>query len=79
MEERSARWNERFQRRAAATKALYAAFNPEQQRAMDALPLLRGGHGRGGWGKGRGMGGHGWGGHGGHGMGDHGGDGQGEG
>lgn len=77
MEERSARWHERFQRRAAATKALYASLNPEQQRAMDALPLLRGG--RGGWGKGRGMGGRGWGGRGGHGMGGHGGDGQGEG
>jgi hypothetical protein len=82
MEERSARWHEAFQRRAAATKALYASLNPEQQRAMDALPLLRGGHGRGGrggWGQGRGMGGRGWGGHGGRGMDGHGPVGQGDG
>ena len=58
MQERTARHQEAFARRASATKALYAALDPEQRRAMDALPMLRGGHDerRGGWGKG-----HGWG------------------
>jgi hypothetical protein len=71
MQARMGRRQERLQRRAAATKALYAALNPEQRRVMDALPLLAGGRGHGGWGKGRGMGGHGMDGHGmdGHGEG----------
>ena len=47
-----------------ATKALYSALSPEQRRAMDALPLLRGGH-DGDHGRGHGH----WGG---HGMGDRG-------
>jgi len=63
MQERTARRQDAFARRAAATKALYSALGPDQRRTMDALPLLRGG-GHGGWGKGRGMGGHGSGGHG---------------
>jgi hypothetical protein len=59
MRERTARREEMFARRAAATKALYAALGPDQRRTLDALPLLRGGH-RQGWGKGRD--GHQWGG-----------------
>jgi hypothetical protein len=61
MQERTAKRQEAFARRAAATKALYAALGPDQRRTMDALPMLRGGHGErhGGWGKGRGWGGHG--------------------
>lgn len=59
MQERLARRQEMLARRAAATKALYSALGPDQRRTLDALPLLRGGHG-GGWGEGRG----------GHGMGD---------
>jgi hypothetical protein len=35
-----------FQRRAAAIKTFYAALNPEQQRAFDALPGLIGSGGR---------------------------------
>ncbi len=58
MQERTARHQEAFARRASATKALYAALSPEQRRAMDALPIPRGGDGgkRGGRGKS-----HGWG------------------
>jgi hypothetical protein len=59
MQARMNRRQERLQRRAAATKALYAALNPDQRKVMDALPLLGGDRGRGGWGKGRGMGGRG--------------------
>lgn len=60
MQERMARRQEAFSRRAAATKALYAALSPDQRRAMDALPMLRGGHdGPHGGGKGRGWGGRG--------------------
>lgn len=60
MEERMARRQAAFQRRASVMKALYAALSPEQRRAMDALPMLRGagdrekGHGPGRMG-GRGM------------------------
>jgi hypothetical protein len=65
MQDRTARRQAAFQRISVATKALYATLNPEQRRAMDALPALRGGGGRdGGWGKGRGMGGRGMGGRG---------------
>jgi hypothetical protein len=61
MQERTARRQEAFARKAAAIKALYAALGPDQRRTLDALPMLRGHKGRrGGWGKG-----HGWGGHGG--------------
>jgi hypothetical protein len=60
MQDHMARRQAAFQRRAAATKALYASLSPEQRRAIDALPMLRGGHG--GWGTG--PGGHGMDGHG---------------
>ena len=61
MEEGEARRHAAFQRRADATKALYAALDPQQRQALDALPELMGfgGHG---WGKG-GQGGHRGGGH----------------
>jgi protein CpxP len=32
-----------FQRRAAAIRSFYAALSPDQQRAFDALPMMRGG------------------------------------
>jgi len=64
MQERTQRWQAAFARRVEATKALYSALSPEQRRAMDALPLLRGGH-DGDHGRGHGH----WGG---HGMGDRG-------
>jgi periplasmic protein CpxP/Spy len=54
MDERMQRMRERFQRHAAAVKALYAALGPEQRRTLDALPGLMG---RGmGMGMGHGMG-----------------------
>ena len=60
MQERTARHQERFARRAAATKAFYAALDGTQRKAFDSLALLRGGDHRGGWGHGRGhFGGHG--------------------
>jgi protein CpxP len=46
MDERTAHMKEAFERRAAATKALYAALNPDQQHTMDALHDLMG---HGGW------------------------------
>lgn len=55
MDARMSRMRAQFQRRADATKALYAALGPEQQRTLDALPALGGGMG--------GELGHGWGGH----------------
>lgn len=58
MQERTARRQAAFARRASATKALYASLGPEQRRTMDALPLLRGGHGDGRSGRGKD---HGWG------------------
>jgi len=62
IDERTAHMKEDFQRRAAATKALYAALNPDQQHTMDALHGLmghdggrKGGHDdHGGWGAARG-------------------------
>jgi periplasmic protein CpxP/Spy len=42
MDERMQRMRERFQRHAAAVKALYAALGPEQRRTLDALPGLMG-------------------------------------
>jgi hypothetical protein len=51
MDERMERMRDRFQRRAAAVKAFYAALGPDQRRTFDALPQLAGG--------GMGMG-HGW-------------------
>lgn len=42
IDDRTARMKEAFQRRAAATKALYAMLNPDQQRTMDALHDLMG-------------------------------------
>jgi hypothetical protein len=56
MDERSAHMREEFQRRATATKSLYAALSPDQRRTMDALHDLMGRHGEHG---GRGHGGHG--------------------
>jgi periplasmic protein CpxP/Spy len=60
---RMARMKASFQQRETATKALYAALNPDQKRTMDALPALaRGGRmwgdrpGRGGPGRGGDMG-----------------------
>jgi hypothetical protein len=55
MDERVNRMRARFQHRADATKALYAALSPDQQRTLDALPELEGRAGHGG-GKGEGMG-----------------------
>ncbi len=40
MDERMARMKDAFQKREAATKALYAALSPDQRRTMDALPNL---------------------------------------
>jgi hypothetical protein len=59
MEKRMAEHQAKFQRRAEAIKAFYAALSPEQQRTFDALGALRG-HGRGGHEGGRmgGRGGH---------------------
>jgi hypothetical protein len=55
VDERTTKMREAFERRAAATKALYAALDPNQQHTMDALHGLmehegwrRGGHERGG-------------------------------
>lgn len=60
MDRRIADMREDFQRRATATRTLYAALSPDQRRTLDALPDLRGGdhgpmdhdhgmdHGRGG-------------------------------
>jgi hypothetical protein len=62
MDERETYRRAEFERRAAATKALYAALSPEQRRTMDALPALEG-HGDHGWDQG------GWMGHGPHGDG----------
>jgi hypothetical protein len=49
MDEHMQRARERFQRHAAAVKALYAALSPEQRRTLDSLPGLTGhgdkGHG----------------------------------
>ncbi len=58
MDERSARMREEFQRKATATKALYAALSPDQRRTMDALHDLmgHGGHGGHGGHEGRGRG-----------------------
>jgi hypothetical protein len=48
MDEHMAHMRERFQRHAAAVKALYAVLSPEQRRTLDALPDLMGhGHGMG--------------------------------
>jgi protein CpxP len=60
MDARTTRMKQAFERRAAATKALYAALNPDQQHTMDALHHLMGHDGmrRGGRGE-----------HGGHGAG----------
>jgi hypothetical protein len=41
-DERSAAMRAAIERRAMATKALYAALSPEQQRTLDALPTLIG-------------------------------------
>ena len=46
MDERTTHMKEAFQRRATATKALYAALDPNQQHTMDALHSLTG---RDGW------------------------------
>lgn len=46
MDEHMQRMRERFQRHAAAVKALYAVLSPEQRRTLDALPDLMG-HGMG--------------------------------
>jgi hypothetical protein len=43
MDERSAHMREDFQRKATATKSLYAALSPDQKRTMDALHDLTGG------------------------------------
>jgi hypothetical protein len=51
-DEREARMRAAIERRATATKALYAALSPEQQRTLDALPRLSG---RGAWGGPEGM------------------------
>jgi len=49
LQDHMARERARFERRAAATKALYAVLSPDQRRTLDALPALGGhGHGRGG-------------------------------
>jgi protein CpxP len=53
MDQREARRRAEFQRRATATKTLYAALDTDQRRVLDALPELTGGHG---WGKGGGGG-----------------------
>ena len=42
MADREARQRERFDRVSGAVKTLYAALNPEQKRAFDALPSLLG-------------------------------------
>jgi hypothetical protein len=46
MDEHMTRMRERFQRHAAAVKALYAVLTPDQRRTLDALPELTG-HGMG--------------------------------
>lgn len=51
MAERMARHETAFRLRADAIKSFYAALSPEQQRAFDAMPMMRGGdrgmgHGR---------------------------------
>ena len=51
MADRMAKHEAEFRRRAEAIKAFYAALSPEQQRAFDAMPMMRGGdhdmgHGR---------------------------------
>jgi protein CpxP len=46
MDEHMTKMRERFQRHAAAVKALYAVLSPEQRRTLDALPELTG-HGMG--------------------------------
>ena len=51
-DERIARIRAALERRATATKTLYAALSPEQQRTLDALPRLSG---RGAWGGREGM------------------------
>ncbi len=51
-DEHAARMRAAIERRAAATKSLYAALSPEQQRTLDALPGLIG---RGDWGGAEGM------------------------
>jgi hypothetical protein len=51
MDQRETRRRAAFERRAAATKALYAALSPEQRHTLDALPALEG-HGDHGWGRG---------------------------
>ena len=45
MQQRHAERNQRFERRSAATRALYAALDPAQQKAFDAVSLqtMRGG------------------------------------
>jgi protein CpxP len=59
MADRMAKRQAQFQRRADAVKAFYAALDPGQKRAFDALHgMMRGGH----HGGGHGFGGHGWGG-----------------
>ncbi len=55
MDEHENRRRAAFERRASATKALYAALSPDQRRVMDALPELEGHDGH-GWGKGGEMG-----------------------
>jgi hypothetical protein len=45
MDRRFAAMRDAFERRAEATKTLYAALDPRQRTVMDALPELRGGHG----------------------------------
>jgi hypothetical protein len=62
MQARTAEHQARFAQRIAATKTFYAALDPAQQKAFDALPMLRGGGRDGGWGHRRGgFGGHGFG------------------
>jgi hypothetical protein len=49
MAARMAERDARFQKTAAATKTFYAALTPDQRRAFDAMPMMRGGH-HGHWG-----------------------------
>lgn len=63
MQARMAERQQRFQQMAAATKTFYAVLTPEQRKAFDAMPMMRGGEGgRGGPMGGRMGGGHGFGG-----------------
>lgn len=55
MAERTAERRQRLQKTTAAVKAFYAVLSPEQRRAFDGLPVMRGGE----------RGGRHWGGHGG--------------